>query len=118
MTVISQQMTFEILLNPSVKDRDQLRLSAQAGKILDLLERGPVKTSQLAEIGCQYQARLSEVRHALVKLGLMIDQRDGQGGENEYTIVELDRSTFWQRVKEKDEEWKWTDVSSAPIESD
>ena len=105
--MIFRQMTFEVLLNPSVKDKDQCRLSRQSERILDLLERGPVKTSQLAAIACQYNARLSEVRHCILRLGLMVDQIDGEGGENEYTIVELDRSTFWQRVKEKDEEWKW-----------
>lgn len=111
-------MTFEILLNPSVRDADQLRLSRQAERIYALLQSGPVRTSQLAALSLQYNARINEIRHALFKIGLMIDQRDGQGGENEYTIIELGRSTFWQRVKEKDEEWKWLDVSSAPIESD
>lgn len=105
--MITGQLTFELLLNPSVRDVDQLRLSRQAEKIYELLQRGPVKTSELAAIGLQYNARLNELRHALVKVGLMVDQQEGQGGENEYTIVELDRSTFWKRVKERDETWKW-----------
>ena len=116
--MISQQLTFELLLNPSVRDADQLRLSRQAQRIYALLKSRPARTSQLAALSLQYNARLNELRHALAKVGLMIDQRDGQGGENEYTIVEIDRSTFWQRVKEKDEEWKWLDVGSALIESD
>lgn len=104
------QMTLpelEILLNASVKSKDTLRLSQQAERIYGLLQRGPVKTSQLAEIGCQYQARLSEVRHALIKIGLMVDQYEGEGGQNEYRIVELAQSTFWKKVKEKNEVWKW-----------
>lgn len=97
----------EILLNPSVKGKDELRLSRQAKTIYDLLRCGPVKTSQLAEIGLQYGARLSEVRHALVKIGLMVDEIGGEGGENQYQLVELERSTFWQRVQERGEIWKW-----------
>jgi len=106
--MLAHQMTFaELLLNVSVKEKYALRLSRQAGKIYELLQRGPVKTSQLAAVGLQYNARLNEIRHALVKVGLMFDQQEGQDGENEYTIVELDRSGFWKRVKEKGEEWKW-----------
>lgn len=105
------QMTLpelEMLLNPSVKGKDELRLSQQARRIYDLLQRGPVKTSQLAEIGLQYNARLSEVRHAIVGLGLMIDQcGEGESGENQYQLVELEQSTFWKKVKEKNEVWKW-----------
>lgn len=104
------QMTLpelEILLNPSVKGKDELRLSRQAGKIYVLLQRGPVKTSQLAEIGLQYNARVNEIRHAIVKLGLMVDVVEGSGGENQYEIVGLDRSKFWQRVRDRGESWKW-----------
>ena len=102
-----RQMTFEVLLNPSVKERDGLRLSRQARRIYDLFERGPVETSALVAIACQYNARLSEIRHALVPLGLMIDEVTGEGGQNKYHIVELQQSTFWKNVEQKDEVWKW-----------
>lgn len=104
------QMTIaelEILLNPSVKGKDELRLSRQAEKIYELLQRGPVKTSELSAIACQYNARLSEIRHALVKTGLMVDEIEGSGGQNEYRIVGLEQSTFWKKVKEKNEASKW-----------
>lgn len=103
-----RQMTIgELLLNPSVKSKDTLRLSRQAEKIYHLLQRGPVKTSELAAIGYQYGARVSEIRHSLVKIGLMVDEIEGSGGQNEYRIVELGRSAFWRKVRQKGEEWKW-----------
>jgi len=108
--MIPHQMTIgelEILLNPSVKGKDELRLSRQAEKIYELLQRGPVKTSELAAVACQYNARVSEIRHAIVKMGLMVDEIDGEGGENQYQLTELQQSTFWKKVKAKNEEWKW-----------
>ena len=102
-----QQMTFEVLLNPSVKERDGLRLSRQARRIYALLQRGPVKTSELVAIACQYSARIFEIRKALAPLGLMIDEVTGEGGQNKYRIVELAQSTFWKKVEQKDEAWKW-----------
>jgi len=103
-----RQMTIgELLLNPSVKNKDTLRLSRQAEKIYALFRRGPVKTSQLAAIACQYNARISEIRHSIVKIGLMVDEIEGSGGQNEYRIVELGRSSFWKKVKQKNEVWKW-----------
>ena len=80
------QMTLpelEILLNPSVEGKDELRLSRQAGKIYVLLQRGPVKTSELAAIACPYHARLSEIRPAIVTLGLMVAEIEGSGGQTE-----------------------------------
>lgn len=103
-----RQMTFEILLNPSVKGKDALRLSRQAERIYALLQRGPVKTSEMVAVALQYNARISEIRHALYKIGLMVDETECSGGEHEYHIVRLDQSTFWQRVKDKGETWKWT----------
>jgi len=105
--MIPQQMTFELLLNPSVREKDELRLSKQARAIYELLRRGPVRTSELATIGLQYNARINEVRHAVIKLGLMIDQQEGEGGENQYRLVELQQSVFWRKVKQKGEQWKW-----------
>jgi hypothetical protein len=102
-----QMQLSEILLNPSIKEKDELRLSNQAKKIYDLLKLGPVTTSEAAAIAKQYNARINEIRHILAPLGLMIDELEGQGGENSYLIVELERSTFWKEKKEKGEEWKW-----------
>lgn len=108
--MISRQMTLselEILLNSSVETEDELRLSKQATKIYGLLKVGPVKTSELAAVSLQYNARLHELRRALLEVGLMIDKQDGENGENEYTLVELSQSTFWQRIQEKGGTWKW-----------
>ena len=63
---MSRQLTFEILLNPSVGRADEDRLSGQARAMLGLF-RGrrmmgfTVSTIDLREIGCQYNARLWEV---------------------------------------------------------
>lgn len=115
----TKQLTFSTVLdsklapvlqippNRSVKLEDRLRLSRQAKAIYELLQAGPVKTSELAAIGLQYNARLSEVRHFLVKQGKFIDVIEGENGENMYEIVLLGRSTFWQKVKDKEEVWKW-----------
>lgn len=102
-----QQGTFEILLNPSVEEKDVLRLSNQAQKIYGLLLKGPVRTTQLVSVACQYCARLNELRHALVRVGMMVDEQKGKDGNNKYEIVSLDVSTFWRKVKQKSEEWKW-----------
>ena len=107
MKMATQQLTFEVLMNPSVEGKDVLRLSKQTKIIYELLQKGPVRTTQLVAIACQYSARLNEVRHAVVKVGLMVDEKKGTGGNNEYQIVSLEASTFWKKVKEKNEEWKW-----------
>lgn len=100
-------MTFEILLNPSVPAEDVLRLSNQAQKIYDLLKKGPVSTAKLAATALQYSARLSEIRHVLVRVGLMIDEKKGEGGNNKFQIVPLEKSTFWKKIIQKGEQWKW-----------
>ncbi len=112
MAIAKQQLTFDVLLNPSVVEIDELRLSAQALQILRLfriLERMNVivTTNELSQIAHQYNARLNEVRHALVKVGLMIDETGGRGGNNYYRVVPLDKSTFWASVQKKDEVGKW-----------
>ena len=102
-----QLLLSEILLNPSVDVKDELRLSKQALELYSLLQLGPVRTLEAAAIACQYNARINEIRHAIAPLGLMVDEIEGSGGDNSYEIVELDRSTFWQKVKSKGEQWKW-----------
>lgn len=100
-------MLTEILLNPSVREKDEPRLSRQANELYYLLRLGPVKTSEASIIACQYNARINEIRHAIVKQDLMIDEFEGVGGENTYKLVNLADSTFWKKVKKKHEEWKW-----------
>ena len=104
---MSSQLTFDILLNSSVRSEDKLRLTGQAGKIYRRLQQGPMTTSELASIDRLYNSRLNEIRHAIVRAGLMIDEIRGKGCENKYEIVPLDVSTFWRKVKQKGEECKW-----------
>lgn len=117
--MMQQQITFDIVLNRemcpeihipvnnSVDPQDKPRLSRQAQAIHKRLKQGPATTSELAGFGLQYNARISEIRHVIVKDELMIDESPGAGGENEYSIVPLSKSTFWKRIKEKGEAWKW-----------
>lgn len=102
-----QMLLCEIPLNPSVKAEDELRLSRQALELYNLLTLGPVRTSEAAAIACQYNARINEIRHAIFKLGLMVDEIPGQGGDNIYKIVNLEQSTFFKNVKAKGEQCKW-----------
>ena len=98
-------MTFEILLNPSVPDEDVLRLSRQANKMYGLFRIRHrvglcVSTIDLERIGNQYQARLYEVRRALIPLGWCIDlARKGTGGVNYYKLVRLEESVFYDARK-------------------
>ena len=115
-----KQLTFDITLSPertpelqiplnrSVELADKPRLSRQAKAIYELLQRGPARTSQLAALSFQYNARLNELRHALGKIGFMVDQKEGEGGQNQYEIVPLEVSSFWRKVKEKGQDWKWS----------
>ena len=111
--MIERQMTLDILLNPSVAEIDEERLSRQARDIYSLFKYKQfrlglkVTTGDLADIARQYNARVNEIRHALVKVGEMIDEIPGQGGTNYYEVVPLEKSTFWKKVKQKNEEWKW-----------
>jgi hypothetical protein len=101
------QLTFEILLNPSVEVEDERRLSRQAREMYLLFVARyriglVVSTSDLREIAAQYNARLYEVRRALVARGLCIDLvRKGMGGQNYYAIVALAESTFYKKHKDK-----------------
>jgi len=101
------RIELHIPTNTSVDPQDIPRLSNQAKKIYVMLKAGLVTTSELAAVGLQYNARLSEVRHFLVKDGLMVDEIKGSGGENTYQIVKLSESSFWRKVKDRGECWKW-----------
>ena len=99
---MGSQLTFDILLNPSVRAEDEKRLSRQARKILALLlERTAlgltVDTSELNDIACQYNARIFEVRLHLARFGLFVDKvgtHKHRPGVNHYQIVPFEKSTF------------------------
>ena len=99
---MSSQLTFDILLNPSVRAEDEKRLSRQARKILSLLqersEQGlTVETTELNAMARQYNARLFEVRLHLARFGLFVDKvgtDKHRPGVNHYQIVPFEKSTF------------------------
>jgi len=101
------QLTFEILLNPSVPEADELRLGRQVEKMYSLfVERRKagltVSNTELAKIGFVYQARLYELRRALIPHGWCIDLvRKSEGGVNCYSLVPLEDSTFYAKHKDK-----------------
>jgi len=91
-----------MLLNPSVSAGDEGRLGRQGRAMLDLF-RGraragyTVSTLDMAAIGCQYNARLNEVRHYLARRGEFIDKvaADKQvEGVYHYQIVPFEKSEF------------------------
>jgi len=92
----------EILLNPSVPADEELRLSVQALKIWGIFRRGlPVFTSQLSKVACQYNARLNEVRQALMKFDLTIDlTHKSRFGNNTYEIVRFQGSKYQKHLRE------------------
>ena len=84
------QMTIaELLLNPSVKAEDEIRLNNQAHKILNLLKHGRVSTSDLIQIAYQYNARIFEIRKYLKQFGQMVKMTPQTGGNNIYEIQDL-----------------------------
>lgn len=96
-----QMQLVEILLNPSVKEKDELRLTKQAKEIYDLLGLGPVTTDEASIIAKQYNARFNEIRTALMPLGLTVDMTEGQGGNNSYEIVNFEGSKYEAHLRKK-----------------
>jgi len=103
-----RQLCFdELLLNPSVHDKDSDRLSKQAVKIWELFcPDGPghyvsVWTSELAKIALQYGARLNELRHWLMGFGLTIDCRENDSHGNHKYIVTSFKGSNYQRLLRK-----------------
>lgn len=97
-----QLLLTEILVNPSVETEDEMRLSNQAKEIYGLLQLGPVTTSELAAIACQYNARVNEIRRALLEKGLTIDLTEkGEGGNNKYEIVNFEGSKYEAHLKKE-----------------
>ena len=96
----TEQLTLDILLNPSVKSQDEIRLSKQAQKIYKLLLRGEVFTSQMAVIACQYNARLSEIRIALLPFNKTVDLIfEDPTGNNAYKIVQFEGSKYQEHLR-------------------
>ena len=110
---MTQQMTFEdyraehVMLNPSVSAADEARLGPQADTVLKLfLGRAhwgqTVSTIDLRAIGCQYNARLWEVRRYLAShCDQCIDRVKKDGGVNHYKLVPLAESEFYREHKDK-----------------
>jgi len=72
----------------SFQKPEPVRHNTQRGKILSMLkERGlsGATTSELAEIGCRYGARVGELRG----MGYKIEVSKGESGNNLYTLVDL-----------------------------
>ena len=105
----------EILLNPSVPNEEEMRLSRQAHKMYRLflgrLQTGClVSTIDMFECGSQYSARLFEIRQRLIELGWCIDMvthtPSGRkvlktAGINYYSIVPLADSEYYKKWQEK-----------------
>ena len=97
-----QMMLAEIPLNPSVRAKDELRLSKQAREVYEKLQTGPLTTGELSDIACQYNARLNEIRHTLQPLGLTVDLvKEGNNGNNEYAIVEFEGSNYQKHLQKR-----------------
>lgn len=106
--MLERQMELaEVLLNPSVPVEDELRLSRQAMAMWKLFRAHdkiglPVSTGYLMAIADQYQARLYELRRALINIGLCIDCIGNIGGGiHYYALVNLENSTFYKARKGK-----------------
>lgn len=102
-----EQLTFEILLNPSVPEINELRLVRQSQRMYRLFVSRyrtslPVSTSDLTTIGAQYNARLYELRRALIPLGWCIDLvKRSETGVRYYKIVRLAESEFYKKLQTK-----------------
>jgi len=112
---IRQDLEGKALLNPSVPEEDEMRLSRQVLSMYRLfvgrLRTGClVCTTDLFETGCQYGARLNELRQALIPMGWCIDCLDKVvygpklkpiKGLNYYSIVKLEDSTYYKKWLKK-----------------
>lgn len=94
------------LLNPSVEEIDEERLVRHIRRLYRLFWARHrigllVSTIDLEKSGkAQYNARLLELRHALIPLGQCIDRvRRGQNGQWYYKLVPLCESTYFAERK-------------------
>ena len=97
----------ELLFNSSVSEAEEKCLWAHLYAIYALFKFHckislPVTTKLLMEAGKgQYQARLKEFRHALIKKGYCVDRIGGEGGVHTYEVVRLEVSTYFKARYEK-----------------
>jgi len=105
-----QQLSFEILLNSTVLAEDEIRLTKQAWQIFRLfysngrVNPAVVTTGRLRAMAGQYNARLSEIRRALIPLGWCIDEFHAVGGNNIYKMAPVETSRYCRDRPEKVEE--------------
>ena len=102
-----KQLGFEVLLNPSVPAEAELRLSRQVEVMYRLFVHHhrfgvPVSNAELMQIGCQYNARLYELRRALIPVGWCIDfVGKGERGLCFYKLVRLGESQFYAQHRDR-----------------
>ena len=90
----------DILLNPSVETEDEGRIRGQAGDIYHILvsenqqtrKLNRMSTSELSSMAPQYGARIFEIRRHLEKKGFTIFCEKGEGGENWYQIMTIEKA--------------------------
>ena len=103
---IRQDLEGKALLNPSVPAEDEMRLNKQTLTMYRmfvgrLLTGCKVSTIDLFEYGCQYSARLNELRRGLMDNGWCIDCIYGAKGVNYFSLVKLADSTYYKKWLKK-----------------
>jgi len=102
-----EQLNFQILLNPSVPESDELRLSRQGYRIYKIFADAHrsnrlVANTELVQVGLGYGGRIFELRRALIPLGWCVDLiRKGGNGLNYYAMIRLAESEFYRSHKDK-----------------
>lgn len=96
-------MTFENLrVNRTVEIVELPRLKRQAMAIYHLLREGPVYTSQLRQMACQYNARIKELRKRLQEFDMTIDLvHRACDGNNRYELRAYHGSRYQQTLLAK-----------------
>lgn len=104
---IRKDLEATALLNPSVPEEDEMRLTRQVLSMYRLfaarLHTGClVSTTDLRELAAQYSARLNELRWSLIPLGWCIDMvKIGAKGVNHFSLVRLEESTYYKKWLKK-----------------
>ena len=89
-------------LNPSVGQADKTRLTAQARRIYQRLQEGPVSTGELAGMAAQYNARIKELRDYLRDFGLTVDRvSHNPRGDNRYILRSFHGSNYEKTLMAK-----------------
>ena len=104
---MQQQMDlFEPLVNPSVSEADERRLSGYVRRLYGLFKYRqimalPVSTLDLIDLAkAQYNARLYELRRALIPLGLCVDriQEGDEGWRPEWEDKKNGQTVYYYRM--------------------